>query len=174
MLFSGSNCDFCRYFHAHHDAVRCPCAVCWRRRCSGDNTSGAGRSSLPEPVAAVPTSMQLVCSGPADSAVATEAVREAEAAAAVHAGPCPHSAAPYHQCRGCVLKPYFVRQKAHWDGHAVVCDPNARQNAGFRCVATCRCRRATSRVKSPMPPTPRYAAHEVPIMGSLASLYIKS
>ncbi|KAG5469476.1 hypothetical protein LSCM1_02697 [Leishmania martiniquensis] len=174
MLFSRSTCDFCRYFDAHHDVIRCPCAECWRWRCSADSASAAGRSAPSKSGVVASQPIQLVNSDPADSAVALGAARVAEAAGVAHVRSCPHSAAPYHQCRDCVLPAYFVPQKAHWDGHTVVCDPNSRQNAGCGCAATCRCRRATRRIKARKLPTPRYAAHEVPIMGPLASLYIKS
>ncbi|CAG9580776.1 hypothetical_protein [Leishmania major strain Friedlin] len=174
MPLTRNDCRFCQYFHAQHDAVRCSCAACWRQRRSGDSASAAGRIAHPNSLSAARTSSHVVTSSPADGTVATASVADAEVSPVVAEGPCPHSAAPYHHCRGCVLPPYFERQQARWDGHAVVCAPSARQNEGRSRAATSRYRRGTSRVKAPMPPLSQYAAHEVPIMGPLASLYIKS
>ncbi|CAJ1035329.1 hypothetical protein Q4I30_007089 [Leishmania utingensis] len=174
MSLARSNCGFCQYFHAHHDAVRCPCSACWSRRRSGDSANAAGRIALSKSVNVAPALSRVATSFRGDSAVAVASAAGVEAAPAVSEGPCPHSAEPYHHCRSCVLPPYFARQQAHWDGHAVVCAPSAHLDAGCGCAATRRCHRGTSCAKVPMLPLPQYAAHEVPIMGPLASLYIKS
>ncbi|KPA81131.1 hypothetical protein ABB37_04479 [Leptomonas pyrrhocoris] len=161
--YQRKDCAFCQYYDAKHRIDRCHCAACWRRR-----SCQAERSPIND---ADQTTANMAQPTPPVGPSLVEKSKASNASPGSNSnGRCVHGAVPFHQCRQCVLPPYFQRTPAQWDGHAVVCAPRDARRDGCGCSPRCACRCRGVEAT----PLPQYAAHEVPEMGARSALYIKT
>lgn len=178
VTYPRKDCAFCQYYDAKHNVDRCHCAACWRRR----TQQAAAAAAAP---AKDKGSLSNQQSTPPPHAATTKAAQPAVDTGAARNSRCTHSAVPFHQCKQCVLPPYFQRKPTQWDGHAIVCAPQYFRRDGCGCGPRCAGRQHRSDAhrhgcgdlgaqESAAVSRPQYTTHEVPQMGPRAALYIKS
>jgi hypothetical protein len=170
--YQRKDCAFCQYYAAKHNTERCCCAACWRRRGVHHSQSAVPPQSSRPPADVAqpaPSSVNPPTFSASARGVATASSKNLR---------CEHSTMPFHHCKQCVLPSYFKRESVLWDGHAVVCVPHCVLREGCGCGANCVCRRRSSQRRTGLTRAeaalPQYAAHEVPVMGPRAALYIRS